>query len=265
MKKILLILCLGSSLAGLAQMKEGRVVYERTMMFQRPVNMDPEMAKRIPQSRTEQFELLFGNNQSLWQVIPSEEGSDITVASPNGNAVFRMGGGGNEILYYNGEQAKQVAQREMFERTFLVEDSVRRLNWKLTDETKTILTYTVKKATAQRIGTRSIMAMENGEMKRQEVADTTTIIAWFTTQIPGSYGPQEFQGQLPGTILELNMNNGRIVFKAIEVSPKVNLAAVKEPKKGKRMTQAEYMKERIALMEEMRKNMPAGQSIQIRQ
>ncbi len=229
--------------------------------MRRPQGMDPEMARRIPASRTDQFELMFSNNQTLWQVLPSAAGEDVVV-SGSGNAVFRMGGGNNDVIFFDLAQGRRLDQRELFERSFLVEDSVRRLNWKLTDESKSILNYTAKKAVAQRIGTRSIMAMENGEMKRQEVADTTTIIAWFTTEIPVSAGPQEFQGQLPGLILELDINNGRMIFKAIEVAAKTGVS-IKEPKKGKRMTTAEFNKEREALMEEMRKNMPAGQNMRI--
>jgi GLPGLI family protein len=100
--------------------------------------------------------------------------------------------------------------------------------------------------------------MVNGEMKREMAMDTTALVAWFATSIPVPAGPQEFGGSLPGLILELDVNNGRTIYKAIELSPKVNLSAIKEPKGGKRMTAAEFSKERDALLEEMRKNNPGG-------
>ncbi len=246
-------------------MKQGKVVYERTMQIRRPQGIDPEMARRMPASRTDQFELLFANNQSLWQVIPSEEGEGHTFTTPNGGMAMFRSAGGNDIIYFNLDSKKRIDQREMFDRAFLVEDSVRKLSWKLSDETKTILNYPARKATAQRIGTRTVSSMENGELKRQEVTDTTSITAWFTSDIPVSFGPQDFQDQLPGLILELDVNNGRTIFRALEVSPKVNTSDIKEPKKGKKMTTAEFAKERDALMEEMRKNMPAGSNIRIQQ
>ena len=49
----------------------------------------------------------------------------------------------------------------------LLEDSIQKLNWKLTGETKSILGHTVQKAKAERYGKQAIMTMENGEMKRQ--------------------------------------------------------------------------------------------------
>jgi GLPGLI family protein len=109
---------------------------------------------------------------------------------------------------------------------------------------------------------RNVMTMENGEMKRQALPDTSVITAWIALDIPVSAGP-EFQGQLPGLILELNMNNGRIVYKALEISSKVNASAIKEPKKGKHLTAAEFNTERDKTFEEMRRNMPGGGQIQI--
>jgi GLPGLI family protein len=103
--------------------------------------------------------------------------------------------------------------------------------------------------------------MENGELKRQQVPDTLNIIAWFTTEIPVAVGPSDYQGQLPGAILELDVNKGQTVIRAVEFSPKVNVAKIKEPKDGKRVTAAEYTSERDKLMEQMRRNMPAGNII----
>ncbi len=64
-------------------------------------------------------------------------------------------------------------------------------------------------------------------------------------------------------ILELDVNNGQSVTKAIEFSPKVAVTKIKEPKDGKHMTAAEFSKEREKMMEEMRKNMPAGNVIRM--
>ena len=50
------------------------------------------------------------------------------------------------------------------------------------------------------------------------------------------------------------MNNGRNSFKAIEISPKVDVAKVKEPSKGKKATAEEFAKEREKLMQEMMQN-----------
>jgi GLPGLI family protein len=268
MKKLLLTSCLLLSLLGQAQMKEGKIIYERTaqMPARAFANMDPEIAARIPKSTTEQYELLFANGQSLYQVLPSanlEEGGN-TFRSSDGGMVMRMSIGNNDIAYHNFEKSLKVDQREIMDRNYVIHDSIRNGNWKLSDESKTILNYTVRKAIGKRVITRMQTSMENGEMKREAVQDTTEVIAWFTTEIPVPVGP-ELQGQLPGAILEMDINKGQIVYKALEVSPKVNPAKIKEPNEGKKLTSAEFAIERDKLMEEMRKNMPEGRTIRINQ
>jgi hypothetical protein len=277
MKKLFVLIAVHFSLISFSQMKEGYVVYERT--FQLPTRIfaqaPPDVVAQLPKSRTDQYELLFSSNQSLWQYLPdaSSEGDPNTVVAGGGAMVFRFAGGGNDISYFNFEKGLSVSQREIADKNYVVTDSLRKLDWKLTGESKTILfghrtgetknntEYKVFKATAQRIGTRPRVTMENGEMKREIVPDTLSIVAWFTPDIPVAAGPGIYQGQLPGLILELEENNGQTVFKAVEISSKVSISKIKEPKDGKKITQAEFEKERDKMMEEMRKNAPNGMRI----
>ena len=50
------------------------------------------------------------------------------------------------------------------------------------------------------------------------------------------------------------MNNGRTSYNAIEFAPKTDVAKIKEPTKGKKMSHAEFVKEREKLMSEMQQN-----------
>src|SRR5215211_519710 len=66
------LLCASIALFSIAhaQVKEGKVTYERTMQFQqRNQNQNPDAGNR-PRSRTDRYELSFGNNQSLWESLP---------------------------------------------------------------------------------------------------------------------------------------------------------------------------------------------------
>ena len=78
MKKILtasLVLLAGSAVYG--QQKEGKVLYERTTQMQ--INFqgaNDEMQRMIPRSRTDKFELSFGNNLSLWKAAPQDNEDD---------------------------------------------------------------------------------------------------------------------------------------------------------------------------------------------
>jgi GLPGLI family protein len=273
MKKLLLSFCIAASMFAGAQMKEGKVVYERTMTMPMRVfatqgggGGDAPPPPMPPSVRTDQFELLFANNQSLWQIIPdaNDENPGTFQSSGGGMTVMARVGGLNDVVYHNFSTQIRTELREVMGREFLVSDSIQKLNWKLSEETKTILNYTARKATAQRIGTRPQMAMENGVMKRTETPDTANIVAWYTTDIPVPAGPgAEYQGQLPGLILEMDINNGRNVIKAVEVSAKVSASKIKEPKGSKKITSAEFAKEREKLMQEMMQN--SGGNIRIRQ
>jgi len=235
-----------------AQQNEGKVVYERTMQIQIHINDNDAISQMLPKTRTDKFELTFGNNLSLWK--HAEEEIENTEFSGDGMQINMVGPGQNDIVFHDFNKARRVDQREMFDKKFIVEDSIRKLNWKLTGETQSILGHVCQKAITQRIGRRMQMSMDNGKMERKEITDTSTIVAWFTTDIPVPAGP-EVQGQLPGLILALDMNDGRMVYKAIEISPKFDLASVKEPTKGKKVTPEEFTSERNKMMEEMQKNM----------
>lgn len=265
MKKFFLIAAFFLTLAATAQTKEGRVVYERTsrmnnMRFGGGGNMPPEIQaqmERMPRTRTDQFELLFSPEHSLFQFLPNAAADEGANTFTGGGMVVQMRMNTNEVVYVNHATGTRVEQREMFDKSFVVTDTIQKVQWKLSDENKQVLSFTARKATGFNIVNRPRMTMENGQMKREMITDTLPVVAWYTTEIPVSSGPS-FQGQLPGLILEMDVNNGQAVTKAIAFSPKVALNKIKEPKEGKRMTAAEFGQEREKMMEEMRRNMPAG-------
>lgn len=259
MKKIaLLMLTTTSCIIAFSQQKEGKVLYERTIQMQIRLDDNGQGEQELSHTKTDKFELKFGNNLALWQ-ISDEQTPDAEPEGDRGGVQIRMiGAGADDISYYDLTKGISSEQREMFEKKFVIADSIRKLSWKLTGETKSILNHNCQKATAQRIGVRMMMNMDNGKMERKEVADTSNIIAWFTPDIPVAAGPSEFQGQLPGLILEMDINNGRQKFLATEISPKVDIASIKEPQKGKRVTRDEFRKESQKMMAEMEKNNQGG-------
>jgi len=237
-----------------AQQQNGRVVYEftRKMMLHTDVaGGGPGMlAPPSPdQTHVIKLEVLFGNNQMLRRSLedntPPEFGNDNGIQ-------FHVGMGDDDITWLNFTESRKVEQKEFAAKQYLVSDSVRKLNWKLTGETKNILGYACQQATTMRSGKRNMISMENGVMNRKEVPDTSNIVAWFTPAIPVSAGP-DFEGQLPGLILQIDVN-GNTTYKAVEVSPKVDMASIKEPKKGKKVTAEEFSKERDKTMQEMQRS-----------
>jgi GLPGLI family protein len=187
-----------------AQQKEGKVTYERTSQIQvRFAGMNEEMERNIPKTRTDKFELVFGNNQSLWKQAEQENEDDGNFGG-GGMQIRMIAAGSDDVLYTNFDAVKKVELRVLFDKKFIVEDSIRPLKWKMSEETKTILNHLCRKATTVRYSKRMTMNIDNGKMERKEIDDTSNIVAWFTTDIPVSAGPAEYQGQLPGA----NFSNG---------------------------------------------------------
>lgn len=240
-----------------AQLKEGKVNYQRTSNFQAHININGE-DNVMPQTRKDNFELIFTSGHSLWKA--AEENDDNIQTSDNGGMQIRMfAAGGNDVLYTNFETGKKTEKRELFDKTFIIDDSIRALKWKMTGETKTILNHPCMKATTTQIRQSTRMTMDNGKMERKEVTDTSQVVAWFASDIPVSAGPAEYQGQLPGLILELNVNDGRQVFVATEIAAKADIASIKEPSGKKHYTPEEYRKEADKMMKQMQDNMQGGQ------
>ncbi len=261
MKKIFIACCTFLSVCmAQAQQKQGVVMYERTSQIQIRFNdMPGGMEQQMPKTRTDKFELTFGNNKSLWK--SAEESNDNGTTDINGGdgmQIRMVVAGNDDVLYNNFETGKKTEKREVMDKTFIIDDSIRTLKWKLTGETKTILTMPCMKATTTRTSTRTMMNMDNGKMERKEIQDTSNIVAWFTTSIPVSAGPAEFQGQLPGLILEMDIKEGTQLFKAISISEKADLTVIKEPAGKKHYTPEQFKKEREKMMEEMNRNNQGG-------
>jgi GLPGLI family protein len=187
----------------------------------------------------------------LWKQVEKENEDD---AGGGGIQIRMMVAGADDVLYNNFETGKRTELREVFDKKFIIDDSIRSLKWKMTGETKTILNHLCMKATSTQTSKRTQMNIDNGKMERKEVEDTSAIIAWFTNDIPVSVGPAEYQGQLPGLILEMDIANGRQVFTATGISEKADLASIKEPAGKKHYTREEFRTEVNKMMGEMQKN-----------
>jgi len=262
MKKIIIAGCLLCA-AGIvqAQQKEGKVVYKRVSQMVARFNING-VDQEMPKTREDNFELIFGSGKSLWRTIEKDEDND--AGGGDGMQIRMIVAGSNDVLFTNFENGKRTEKREFMDKTFIVDDSIGKFKWKMTGETKTILNHNCMKATTEKISTQMRMNINNGVVERKEITDTAVVIAWFATDIPVPAGPAEYQGQLPGLILEMDINNGKQKFTATSFSEKADIAEIKEPTGKKHYTPAEFKTEREKLMDEMQKNNQGGRSIQVR-
>ncbi len=263
MKQAILLLSLMLVvMISMGQENQGRIIYERTTKLQIQIN-DQSFQNSLPKERKDKFELLYAGSKTLWRAAESDGPEpDMHMNNGNGAEVRIMIPGSNDVTYSDFQEQRKVEKKEVFAKEFVVEDSIRRLKWKIGNDSRKILGYDCRMATAQRIQPSRKVTMDNGEMKQEEVMDTATIVAWFTDAIPGYGGPDVYQGQLPGTILEVDVNNGRSHFIALEVSKKVDAKEIKEPK-GKKITPQEFAKERDKMFQQMQQNSGGNFNIKV--
>jgi GLPGLI family protein len=266
MKKIIIAIALifGVTQLAMAQMKEGKIVYERKINMWRMIT-DPEMRTRIPEFRTSQFELLFNEQASLFRSVPEDEAPD-----PFANNGGERGGGQRFMFrmpetatYTNIASQIQYESRAMFEKTFLIIDSLKPSKWKVSDETKTIAKHLCKKATTS-VPVQPTIRFGGGRQGGRNNADTATaakepatpkeqeVTVWYTEEIPASIGPDTYNG-LPGAILEVDMDNGANVTMAVEVTTKYPKKELVQPTKGDKMNRVEFQEAMKKIMADMQR------------
>jgi GLPGLI family protein len=267
MKKISIALLVGlfAFVAANAQMKEGKIVYERKINMWKMIT-DPEMRTRIPEFRTSEFELLFNEQSSLFRSVPEDEAPDPFANSGGGGERggmrgFRMP---ESTIYTDISTQMQYESRPLFEKTFLIVDSLKPLKWKISEETKTIAKHLCKKATTMiaapniRIGGGGGRAFgrNNGDTANRASAAITPkeseVVVWYTEDIAASVGPDNYVG-LPGAILEVDIDNGSNVTSAKEVTAKYPKKELVQPTKGDKMNKAQFLDEMKKLMENMQR------------
>ncbi len=246
------------SISAIAQMKEGKISYERKINMHRFIT-DPEMRARIPEFRTDKFELLFTEQASLFRTVVDDEAPD-----PFANNGGDRGGGPRFMMrmpetstYTDINAQMQYESRAMFEKTFLVVDSLKQNKWKISGETKTIAKYLCKKATTMVAAPQQVrMRFGNGPRPAEDTVapkpKEVELVVWYTEDIPVSVGPDNYAG-LPGAILEVDTDNGSNVIMATEVSTKFPKKELVQPTKGDKMNRAQFQDAMKKIMEDMQR------------
>jgi len=198
----------------------GSIIYEKTVdmfaIIKNVMDMNDntfdvqiyeQYKKNQPQLKKMQSTLTFADNKTLFKPIVPEDAQ----AKPFD---YIPSTGQFNTVYTDFSSTSSIVQKNVFEQTYLIKDTLRKIKWKLTDETREIAGYTCRRA--------------NGL-----VQDSIYVVAFYTDKIPISGGPESFAG-LPGMILGLAIPHERINWFAIKVTDEPIAAnAIEAPKKGK--------------------------------
>lgn len=164
--------------------------------------------KSYPQFRVLKSTLIFSGNKTLFKPDPEDQASTnvFTNMIPAANQ--------NNIIYTDLLKSTIIAQKRVFEETFLVSDSTRKIRGKITNETRDIAGYQCRRVNAI-------------------IMDSIYVVAFYTDDIPVSGGPESFTG-LPGMILGVALPHENITWFAKAVSDKsISAASIIPPGKGK--------------------------------
>jgi GLPGLI family protein len=197
----------------------GSIEFEKRInayaLIQKTINKDNEAwmqpafdyyKKNSPQFKILSAKLIFGENKTLY--TPNETDlpqNELMGDSPMLNQF-------NTIFTDLGAK-RSVDQKKVFEQTYLVKDSTRKIRWKITDETREIAGYPCRRA--------------NGIY-----LDSIYVVAFYTTRLPVAGGPESFSG-LPGMILGIALPHENITWFATKVTEgNIPQNEIVPPKKG---------------------------------
>jgi len=225
MKKYFLLACfVSSSLIVFAQTKfisSGKIEFERKTNVYRLYFSDDEndswtelFKKNTPQFKVDYFDLTFTKEKSLY--LP---GRDADV--PKKNTFYGGGMASDNIVYKNLQNQTTISNKQIYESKFLLTDSLRHVDWKMLNETRSIAGFECRKAVAR-------------------ICDSVVVVAFYTDEIVCSSGPESFSG-LPGMILEIAIPRLYTTWVAtkLQLIESSDEKTITPPTKGKKANQKE--------------------------
>lgn len=225
MIKICILFSLITSNLILSQNFQSEIIYTTKKKF----FPNPDLSQEINKEKEIQHNKLYNQEMvlivdglySVYKEVPKLE----NIEDNSYKLGFIMGSGGfvTNAIYKDIKNNISIEQREYLGKLFLVKDSLKKIEWQITNKTKKIGKYTAIKAIAN--SSNNITLFQLGKVTNKV---NYIITAWFTLEIPLNNGPHLYQG-LPGLILELNLLDTEILFKKITINPekKLNLKMLK--------------------------------------
>jgi GLPGLI family protein len=205
--------CLYVTLAH-AQVKfitSGKIEFERRTNQHALIDDDSYMKdllkRNMPQFVTSYFTLSFRDNYTLYAGHQTDGG-------PTSLTPFFMV---QNTVRTNLDSGTSLTQKELFTEAYLIADSVRKIEWKITRELREIAGFSCRKAVGK-------------------IFDSIVVIAFYADEILPRGGPESFCG-LPGIILGVAIPRLHTTWYATKLQlSEVKPADVAPPTKGKKYT-----------------------------
>ena len=197
--------------------EKGKIEFERTINVHKRLEDDMSennssfleaIKKQVPQHKSTYFNLYFDHDKTLY-----EPGREVEVAK---KVPSWMTGPAEDNIVYSDLSSKTFSSlKNVFENTYNIQDSLRKAEWKITPDTRTIAGFLCRKATTT-------------------IMDSVYVFAFYTDQIITRGGPESFSG-LPGMILGIAIPRMHTTWFATKLETSdPNISTIAPPKKGKK-------------------------------
>lgn len=195
-------------------LQEGKIEFEKKLNVYAQMDEGDSWSdlqrKTMSKFRSTYFDLTFSKNKTIYQ--PGRENPD-----NNKNMFYQDGGADENIVYSELDSSKSISLKKFYDQIYLIQDSTRQIQWKITDETRVVAGFNCRRANAI-------------------IMDTVYVVAFYTDEIVSPGGPESFNG-LPGMILGISLPHQHVTWFATKVSAiPVTAAQLKVPSKGKKIT-----------------------------
>ena len=189
----------------------GKIEFERKVNLHKLYDYEGTwgdyIRKNAPQFLTSYFDLVFKEDKSIYK--PGREIND-----PKANNWKNFPGSENTV-YHDYANEQSTSSKQVFEQLFLVQDSMPKMNWKISGETRKIAGFLCRRA-------------------ETIIMDSVYIVAFYTDEILAPGGPESFNG-LPGMILGIGIPRMHVTLFATKLElMEVKDTDLKLPSKGKK-------------------------------
>lgn len=174
-----------------------------------------EMFKdKVPKLSTYYYQLTFDNDRSIYKFNRKDEKTKMPWSD----------GRDEDNTWYNDyANNTSVKQKNVFGETYLLTDSLLKMNWKITNETREIAGFNCRKAVGK-------------------IFDSVYVFAFYTDEITVSGGPMSLNG-LPGMILGITIPRMYTSWVATKVEVNgVNTKSIAIPTSGRKKKASELQK-----------------------
>ena len=212
--------------------------------------LDPEMAKSLEVAMKKAMEKSYILTFNKFESSYKEEEKLAEPKTGDGMSISFSSSGSYTKSYKNVKTSTTISEEEIFGKEFVVTESLKKWEWKMTDEIKKIGEYTCQKATAIEAVNDEDIKQYNERKAKQSKGKTSlfeikepkpkNIVAWYTTEISVSHGPGNYWG-LPGLIIEISNGHTTLLCSKVMLS-KTNIKEIKIPNNGKKVTRKEFEK-----------------------